>query len=195
MPKTDGYLTKERILNVAEKLFSELGYDAASIGQIAKSAEINKATIYYHFKDKNHILHSLFVDMIKQMHNRLIPFEESNFDLKVKLEKELHFLREKRNLISILLMESMKAGSKDDSLFKIAYTEIYNEKKQLSEFVNSKEKKELYFVHEFFTGFIPILNFIVFEEKYSEFFQIKKEKIMEYFIEAIIRSHYNTHIE
>lgn len=195
MPKTNGYLTRERILNVAEKLFSEVGYDAASIGSISKLAGINKATIYYHFKDKQSILHSLFSNMIEQMNKRVMPAKDSDIDLKIKLKKELDFLRRKKDLISILLMESMKTNKKDDSLFKIAYTEIYNEKLQRTGFSNSKEKKDLYFVHEFFTGFIPILNFVVFEEKYREFFHIDEDSIIEHFIDAITRSHFNTHIE
>ena len=100
MPKVDGYLTKEKILNVAEKLFSDVGYDAASIGAISKLAGINKATIYYHFEDKQSILHALYFNMIEQMKNRLMPIEESKFDLKTKLKKELDFLREKKNIIS-----------------------------------------------------------------------------------------------
>ena len=31
MPKKDGYKTREKILQVAEKLFSELGFDGTSI--------------------------------------------------------------------------------------------------------------------------------------------------------------------
>lgn len=195
MPKIDGYLTKEKILEVAEKLFSEVGYDAASIGTISKLAGINKATIYYHFKDKRSILHCLYSNMIEQMKNRLRPIDESNIDLKSKIKKELNFLREKKNIISILLMESMKTNTNDDSLFKIASDGINNEKARLNDMTNSQAKKDLFFVHEFFTGFVPILSFVVLEEKYRDFFHIDEEKVIENFIDSIIRSHYNSHIK
>lgn len=192
MPKIDGYLTKEKILNVAEKLFSEVGYDAASISTISKLAGINKATIYFHFKNKQSVLHELFFNMIEQMENRLLPVEESGLNLKDKLRKEIDFLREKKDIISILLMESIKTNTRDDSLFQIAYSEIYNKKSRLKELANSK--KNLFLAHEFFTGFIPILNFVVLEDKYRNFFKLDEESVIDNFIDVIIKSHYNTHI-
>ncbi len=194
MPKTDGYLTREKILQVAEKLFSELGYDAASIGTISKLAGINKATIYYHFKDKQSILHALYDDMVEQMKGRISKTNFTKENLKGHIREELNFLREKKDLVSILLMETMKTNTNDDSLFKIALTEINNEKHRDEDFDKSQEKKNLFFAHEFFTGLIPILSFVVLEEKYSSFFKIAEEQAIESFIEAIIRAHYNTHI-
>ena len=195
MPKTDGYLTKERILTVAEKLFSELGYDAASIGLISKLAGVNKATIYYHFEDKQSILHALYFDMVEQMKKRLIPIERSQADLRTKIRQELDFLKEKRDIISILLMEAMKSNTHDDSLFQIAGAGINNKKDRVVDFENSQKKKDLFFAHEFFTGFIPILSFVVLEEKYRKYFHINEDNAIDAFVEAIIRAHFNTHIE
>ena len=44
--------TREKILRIAGKLFGEKGYDAASIREIAKEADVNVAAINYHFKNK-----------------------------------------------------------------------------------------------------------------------------------------------
>ena len=44
--------TKEKILNSAEELFARCGYDGCSVDAIAEKAEVNKASIYYHYKDK-----------------------------------------------------------------------------------------------------------------------------------------------
>ena len=60
MSRTGGDLTKKRILTIAERLFSEKGFDATSVDSIARKAKVNKALIYYHFKDKNDIISSLF---------------------------------------------------------------------------------------------------------------------------------------
>ena len=60
MPKLDGEITKERILEVAEELFARNGFDATSMDSISKEVGINKATIYYHFESKNDIIISLF---------------------------------------------------------------------------------------------------------------------------------------
>jgi len=45
MPKKDGDLTKNKILAVAEEMFSEKGFDGTSVEQIARTAGINKALI------------------------------------------------------------------------------------------------------------------------------------------------------
>jgi len=43
------------ILDVAELLFSQKGFKATSISDIAKSAGGSKANIYHHFKSKEHL--------------------------------------------------------------------------------------------------------------------------------------------
>ncbi len=51
--------TRERILNVALELFTEKGYDGASLREIAESLGVTKAAIYYHFASKDDILMAL----------------------------------------------------------------------------------------------------------------------------------------
>ena len=52
--------TRERIKQVALELFTEQGYEATSLRQIAEELGINKASLYYHFDSKEAILQSLF---------------------------------------------------------------------------------------------------------------------------------------
>lgn len=51
--------TREKILQIAAKLFIRQGYTATSVHQIALEAGIGKATIYHHFPDKQAIVYSL----------------------------------------------------------------------------------------------------------------------------------------
>ena len=48
--------TRERILNVALDLFTEKGFDGASLREIAEQLGVTKAAIYYHFASKDDIL-------------------------------------------------------------------------------------------------------------------------------------------
>jgi AcrR family transcriptional regulator len=56
---TEASSTRERILNVALDLFTEKGFDGASLREIAERLGVTKAAIYYHFASKNDILIAL----------------------------------------------------------------------------------------------------------------------------------------
>ena len=50
--------TRERILDVAEKLFSENGFDGTSLRMITAEADVNLAAVHYHFGSKERLLHA-----------------------------------------------------------------------------------------------------------------------------------------
>lgn len=52
--------TRERILAAAARLFSERGYYQVGVGDIADAAGMGRASIYYHFEDKERIARALF---------------------------------------------------------------------------------------------------------------------------------------
>jgi AcrR family transcriptional regulator len=52
--------TKGRILQVAEKLFSEKGFSSVSIRDITQSADCNVAAVNYHFGTKENLYHDVF---------------------------------------------------------------------------------------------------------------------------------------
>lgn len=62
--KQDDSKAQERILEAAEHEFIEKGFNGARLGDIAKQAGVNKALIYYYFKDKERLyeesVHRLF---------------------------------------------------------------------------------------------------------------------------------------
>jgi AcrR family transcriptional regulator len=63
--KTDGEITRQRILEAAEEVFAEKGQEAASVRDILKRAGVkNIAAINYHFGDKD----SLYIAAVKNAH-------------------------------------------------------------------------------------------------------------------------------
>jgi AcrR family transcriptional regulator len=48
--------TRQQILETAQRLFAELGYDATSLQMIADEMGLTKAAVYYHFPAKTDIL-------------------------------------------------------------------------------------------------------------------------------------------
>ncbi|MFD1537067.1 TetR/AcrR family transcriptional regulator [Nonomuraea guangzhouensis] len=51
--------TRSRIQEIALKLFTEQGYEATSLREIAEELGVTKAALYYHFKTKEDIVASL----------------------------------------------------------------------------------------------------------------------------------------
>ncbi len=59
--------TRERILEVALRLFTEKGYDATSLREISEELGVTKAALYYHFRTKEEILSSLMASLEEGM--------------------------------------------------------------------------------------------------------------------------------
>ncbi|MFF6934065.1 TetR family transcriptional regulator [Streptomyces sp. NPDC008312] len=55
--------TRQRIQDVALRLFAEQGYEKTSLREIAEQLQVTKAALYYHFKTKEDILVSIFEDL------------------------------------------------------------------------------------------------------------------------------------
>src|SRR5262252_7143508 len=65
--------TRGRIQEVALELFTEQGYEATSLREIAERLGVTKAALYYHFKTKDEIIESLINDQIETI-NGLIAW-------------------------------------------------------------------------------------------------------------------------
>jgi AcrR family transcriptional regulator len=59
--------TKSRILDAAETLFIECGYEAMSLRQITSRAEVNLAAVNYHFGSKESLIHSMLSRRLDQL--------------------------------------------------------------------------------------------------------------------------------
>lgn len=66
-PDHDGVDTRTRIQLVALELFTERGYEATSLREIAERLGVTKAALYYHFRTKDEIVASLFDDQLAQL--------------------------------------------------------------------------------------------------------------------------------
>ena len=64
---------KEKIKDVAIKLFSENGYHNVSTNEIAKSAGISIGTLYNYFSDKKAIYNELVGDLYTQVLGKITP--------------------------------------------------------------------------------------------------------------------------
>src|SRR6202040_3804200 len=59
--------TRQQILDTAQRLFAEHGYDATSLQMIADEMGLTKAAVYYHFPAKVDIRHALLWPKFEQL--------------------------------------------------------------------------------------------------------------------------------
>jgi len=71
------HLTRRAILETALRMFSEQGFDAPTIEEIAGAADIGKGTFYNYFGSKEEILVAFMVDVEAKVTKRLARFAEA----------------------------------------------------------------------------------------------------------------------
>jgi AcrR family transcriptional regulator len=62
----------QEVLDAARRIFSRLGYAAASVEEIAKEAGMAKGTIYVHFKSKEEVFATVLVGDLEYLTNQTI---------------------------------------------------------------------------------------------------------------------------
>jgi len=62
-----GQATRRRLLDAAEAVFGELGYERASIGEVTRLAGVAQGTFYLYFPDKK----AVFVELVEDLGHRL----------------------------------------------------------------------------------------------------------------------------
>lgn len=87
-PSQTSHWTKQhqKILSAARRLFRRNGYLGTSIDDIAKAANVNKATIYYYFNNKSFLLFEVVSTHLQGMIDMAMEIADSNLQSRVKLE-------------------------------------------------------------------------------------------------------------
>jgi AcrR family transcriptional regulator len=63
--------TRQQILETAQRLFTEYGYDATSLQMIADDLGLTKAAVYYHFRAKVDIRHEIMRPRVERLRTLL----------------------------------------------------------------------------------------------------------------------------
>ena len=79
LPRSD--LTREKVLDAAEQLFAERGFNAVSVREITGAAEVHLSAVNYYFGSKKNLYLQVFKDRVLP---RLMPFSR----VLEKLEQE-----------------------------------------------------------------------------------------------------------
>jgi len=200
-----------KILSTAETLFARQGYDATSMDQVAAKARVNKALIYYYFESKDGLKKALYkhvqqdlIDFMDRFLAEITPEQLrkiSDQGIEAALEGSImeymerfirnmiDFLEKHRSALKLIFMESIKTSSDYPAIFGIFETLFRDQmaKMRTKGILYTAGAQEL--IYEFFTGFMPMMTFIVFHDQWARHFKISEEKAKKDFLESFIRSH------
>lgn len=87
--------TKDKILNAAELLFSELGFDNTSLRSITSKADVNLASVNYHFGSKK--------ELIQAVLDRYLGVLMPEVDKRINLLSEHHPNADAENLFELMV--------------------------------------------------------------------------------------------
>jgi AcrR family transcriptional regulator len=76
---------KEKILKAAVRLFWQKAFLGTSIDDIARAADVNKATIYYYFESKSEILYEIIMEHVQEIYKDALPIVDSSLSPEDKL--------------------------------------------------------------------------------------------------------------
>ena len=140
---------RQRILEAAEALFTEQGFNAVSIRDIAERCEVTNAALYYHFPSKD----ALFEEVLEQHAQRLnvrmraAVREKGTYRDKVKvmLLEYAKMTKDRRPPFHLLHRENNGMGKvgKIDCFRRIFHTMILPIEELIAEAIKAGDLKEL----------------------------------------------------
>ena len=76
---------RARLLAVATRRFSEFGFEATTVRQIADDVNILSGSLYHHFATKDDMLHEIVRDPVMQMRDNIIRVANAPIDAEQRL--------------------------------------------------------------------------------------------------------------
>ncbi len=100
---------REKILRAADRVFGEMGFDAATVRRIAEISRTNKALVHYHFKSKGGLFESVLDHYFEELSDRLQKTLIADLPLPDRMnrlfDRYIEFLEKNKNFIHIIHRE------------------------------------------------------------------------------------------
>lgn len=188
--------SKDRILRAALAQFAQKSFEGARVDEIARSAGVNKALIYYYFKSKEEILEALFQNAIQDF-SKYIEWSvflkpdvlDSDAAIDTAMDVFFKFIEERRELFTVAVMELLKDSERRIRIIELLGLEIEREYKAFESSFESRPPSAQEMVTEFFTGFLPIIMFVILKEPWKQLYKQDDQEITRLFKAAIRGTH------
>ena len=119
--RRDAAASRQAILDAAEQLFSERGYDRASLGEVGRRAGVSAALPAYFFGGKDGLYAAVLERLMAERERRLEPLAAravgelersggSRAALEILIDGYIDFLRERPALVRLMAREALDGG-------------------------------------------------------------------------------------
>ncbi len=180
---------RDRILQAALECFAAKSYEGARMDEIAKTAQIPKSLIYYHFKSKEEIFNTLINSFVEEYSQIIHQIDETDTEKSQRLQervKTIYYNFGKRNedLVRIIFIDCLKKNSNGSAIFKLLdalFSKVA---------VNTdRQQQSKRMVAEFFTSIIPSYAYICFGDAFCKYYNLDREELNKYYLEAYNLTH------
>jgi len=142
--KIKGEETKKKIIEGAEILFTENGYDSTTVQNICNKAEISKGAFFYHFPTKEFLFLEILDKYLSELDKRMNEIEKKSKNTLRAMEEMVIILEEifitSEGKFTIFLEFLRKASKETEIMKKISY-QFQKYKKYVYEMIE-KGKRE-----------------------------------------------------
>lgn len=215
LENTSGTEARERIINASIQLFSQKGYDATRVNDIASAANVNKALIYYYFKSKEEILDFMINSLLDNAVSITMDFIHTNIvqmvidgylDIKPDrlhfvndeakksfiqnaskfYERVVDYIIENKEIVRVLMLESLKKGKHQNSLFRFTKFMSADENNPILKTISDVDHDFVYsdevVLFNFFFSIIPIISFAAYFDDYKAVSSISDDELRSLFL-------------
>jgi TetR/AcrR family transcriptional regulator len=159
---------EQAILEAAEALFAQKGFDAVSMSAIASLANTSKPNIYHHFKNKNDLYLAVMKAAVRRTAALLDKLEDAPGTFSQRLTEfsrgQLDNIMEHKRSTQLVLRETLSEGSQHgQEIARLVMGEVFN---RLVEMVHQGQR-----VNEFRKDIDPVLAAFTIMSANMFFFQ------------------------
>jgi len=143
--KIKGEETKKKIIEGAEILFTENGYDSTTVQNICNKAEISKGAFFYHFPTKEFLFLEILDKYLSELDKRMNEIEKKSKNTLRAMEEMVIILEEifitSEGKFTIFLEFLRKASKETEIMKKISY-QFQKYKKYVYEMIEKGKREE-----------------------------------------------------
>jgi AcrR family transcriptional regulator len=184
------------ILNVAERLFAEEGFDGTSVRDIAKKANINVAMISYYFGSKEKLLEAVVIHRIGTMKLRLENLLQEDSTPIEKIEKlVVYYINQINANRSIYQILHFELSTKKREINTDAFTEVKKNNLKIMESIVKEGQIQGIFQPNINIALLSptiigsLIYFHMNKPLYVDLFDLKTDEAYENYIETTLTQH------